>query len=97
MATSGVEANSRPLSGKTVVITGTLDHPRDTIKAQLEALGAKVTTSLSKKTDLLIAGAEPGDKKLTKAKELGVEIIDGERLAEWMKTGGASDPQREGG
>ncbi|MBK5930500.1 NAD-dependent DNA ligase LigA [Halochromatium salexigens] len=75
---------SHPLAGKTVVITGTLDRPRDAIKAQLEALGAKVTTSLSKKTDWLIAGAEPGDKKLIKAKELGVEIIGGERLADLM-------------
>ncbi|MFP4077287.1 MAG: BRCT domain-containing protein, partial [Halochromatium sp.] len=46
--------------------------------------GTKVTTSLSKKTDLLIAGAEPGDKKLAKAEALGVEIIRRERLAEWM-------------
>ncbi|MFP4061542.1 MAG: NAD-dependent DNA ligase LigA [Halochromatium sp.] len=81
---AAVAATSSPLAGKTVVITGTLDRPRDAIKAQLEALGAKVTTSLSKKTDLLIAGAEPGDKKLAKAEALGVEIIRRERLAEWM-------------
>ena len=68
-----------PVFGKTVVITGTLSQPREQIKAQLEALGAKVTGSLSKKTDLLIAGSDPGSK-LARAKELRVEIIDGDRL-----------------
>ncbi len=73
-------ASSSPVFGKTVVITGTLSQPREQIKARLEALGAKVTGSLSKKTDLLIAGADPGSK-LRRAEELGVEVLEGDRLA----------------
>ncbi len=64
-----------PLAGRTVVLTGTLSRPRDQIKAELQALGAKVTGSVSNKTDYLIAGADPGGK-YAKAKALGVEIID---------------------
>lgn len=65
---------SLPLAGKTCVITGTLSQPRDQIKRRLEALGARVTGSVSKKTDYLIAGEEAGSK-LSKAKTLGVEVI----------------------
>ncbi len=76
-----------PVLGKTVVITGTLSQPREQIKARLEALGAKVTGSLSKKTDLLIAGTDPGSK-LVRAEELGVQVIDGDRLAELLERTG---------
>ena len=76
--------SSGPLLGKTVVITGTLSQPREQVKERLEALGAKVTGSLSKKTDLLIAGAEPGSK-LARAEKLGVEIIKGDRLDELLE------------
>ncbi len=70
-----------PLTGKTVVITGTLNRPRDWIKSALQARGAKVTGSVSKKqTDYLIAGADPG-LKLTKARELGVTVVDAAGLA----------------
>lgn len=66
--------NSR-FSGKTVVITGTLPGmSRDQARAQLESLGAKVVNSISKKTDYLIAGENPGSK-LDKARELGVEVV----------------------
>ncbi len=62
------------VSGKTVVLTGTLDSmTRDEAKARLTALGAKVTGSVSKSTDLVIAGASAGSK-LRKAEEFGVEI-----------------------
>jgi DNA ligase (NAD+) len=71
----------QPLAGKTIVITGTLSRPRDEIKAQLEALGAKVTGSVSKKTDYLLAGEEAGSKR-AKAEKLGVEIVDEGWLAE---------------
>lgn len=65
-----------PVSGKTVVITGTLEHfERGDLKAKLEAMGAKVTDSVSKKTDLLIVGASAGSK-LDKARELGVQTWD---------------------
>lgn len=64
-----------PLAGKTYVITGTLSRSRDDIKVDLEALGAKVAGSVSKKTTALIAGEKAGSK-LDKAQALGVEILD---------------------
>lgn len=68
-----VQAN--PFMGKTVVVTGTLiNYSRDNIKEKLESLGAKVTNSVSKKTDYLIAGEKAGSK-LDKAKSLGVKIL----------------------
>ncbi len=63
------------LAGKTIVLTGALSRPRDQIKADLQARGAKVTGSVSKKTDYLIAGADAGSK-LAKAEKLGVEVLD---------------------
>lgn len=69
-----------PLAGKTVVITGTLEaFDRAELTARLEAMGAKVTGSVSKNTDALIAGAKAGSK-LVKAIELGVEVWDEARL-----------------
>ena len=67
--------STRALHGKSVVITGTLSTPREQIKASLQALGAKVTNSVSKKTDFLLAGADAGSK-LSKAHELGVAVVD---------------------
>jgi len=65
-------------SGKTVVLTGTLHQlGRDEATARLEALGAKVTGSVSKKTDLVIAGEKAGSK-LAKAQELGIPVIEDE-------------------
>ena len=65
-----------PFAGKTVVLTGSLSQMnRDDAKARLTALGAKVSGSVSKKTDLLIAGEAAGSK-LVKAQELGIAVID---------------------
>jgi DNA ligase (NAD+) len=70
------ERQALPLAGKTFVITGTLPTlGRDEAKALLEAAGAKVAGSVSKKTDYLVAGAEAGSK-LAKAQELGVAVLD---------------------
>jgi DNA ligase (NAD+) len=64
-----------PLLGKRVVITGTLERPRSYFVEQLEAAGGTFTSSVSKKTDYVLAGEEAGSK-LEKAKELGVPVLD---------------------
>ncbi|MFK3939162.1 NAD-dependent DNA ligase LigA [Alkalihalobacillus sp. NPDC078783] len=77
--TDAQESNSA-LAGKTVVLTGKLEQlTREEAKEKLELLGSKVTGSVSKKTDLLIAGADAGSKRV-KAEDLGIEIWDEERL-----------------
>ncbi len=73
-------AGSRPLQGQTWVLTGTLQSmSRDAAKARLSALGAKVTGSVSKKTDQVVAGPGAGSK-LTKAQALDVPVMDEEGL-----------------
>jgi len=76
-------------AGKTIVLTGTLEgFERETLKALLEGEGARVTGSVSKHTDLVIAGSEAGSK-LAKALDLGIEVWDEARLnTELKKTGG---------
>ncbi len=62
-------------SNKTVVLTGSLSMPRSDAKALLKSLGAKVTSSVSSKTDYLIAGEDAGSK-MDKAQQLSVEVLD---------------------
>ncbi len=70
-----------PFTGKTVVLTGTMKKSRGEIKAMLERLGAKVTGSVSRHTDYVIYGNDPGSK-YDKAKKLGVELMSEERMWE---------------
>jgi DNA ligase (NAD+) len=75
-----------PLAGKTFVITGTLrDMSRERATEAIEQAGGKVTNSVSKKTDFLVVGADPGGSKFNKAQEIGTEQIDEERLLELLK------------
>jgi DNA ligase (NAD+) len=74
-----------PLAGKTFVFTGGLAHfSRDEAKAQVAARGGKVTSSVSAKTDYVVAGADPGSK-LAKAQELGVTILDEAGFADLLQ------------
>jgi len=73
---AALEASGSPVAGKTVVFTGSLERmTRDEAKAMAERFGAKVAGSVSKKTDLVVAGPGAGSK-LKKAEEFGVEVID---------------------
>ena len=82
------------LEGYTFVVTGTVpDHSRDGAKSALEALGAKVTGSVSKRTTALIAGESPGASKVAKAESLGVPIIDGDGFERLLAEGYAPNDQ----
>ena len=77
-------ANEQPLAGKTFVVTGTLETMgRNDAKAALLDLGAKVSGSVSKKTDYVVVGENPGSKA-TKAEDLGVTILDEKALIELL-------------
>jgi DNA ligase (NAD+) len=70
-------AGDSPFAGKTVVLTGTLPAlSRGEAKRRIESAGGRVAGSVSKKTDLLVAGADAGSK-LDKARELGIPVLDG--------------------
>ena len=78
-------AQDSPISGKTVVFTGTMEKmTREEAKALAERLGAKVSGSVSKKTDYVVAGAEAGSK-LKKAAELGVTVLEEQQFLDLVK------------
>jgi DNA ligase (NAD+) len=87
------DGESRPasvghLAGKILVLTGTLPHlGREQAKEMVEAAGGKVAGSVSKKTDYVVAGADPGSK-YTKAQELGITVLDEDGLLTLLKVGG---------
>jgi DNA ligase (NAD+) len=86
---AGKRTAEGPFGGKTIVLTGTLaNYQRDDLKDILEKLGAKISSSVSAKTDFVIAGEEAGSK-LTKAQELGVAVWDEAKLLEALKAAGA--------
>jgi DNA ligase (NAD+) len=78
-----IEAKENPFKGKTVVLTGTMSKPRAEIQKELEALGAKVSSSVSKKTDFLIFGEDAGSK-YEKAVKLGVSVLTQEQMQEML-------------
>jgi DNA ligase (NAD+) len=79
-----------PLSGKTFVLTGTLAAlTREEASALIEAAGGKVTSSVSGKTDFVVAGESPGSK-LAKAEKLGVPVLDEDGLRRLVGGGGAA-------
>ncbi len=85
-------AESGPLDGKTFVLTGTLPElSRDEATRLIRAAGGKVTGSVSKKTDYLVAGDSPGTK-LAKAEEVGTEVIDEGGLRDILADAGAPEP-----
>jgi len=79
----GEPTEELPLAGNTFVLTGTLGMPREAAKARLEALGAKVSNSVSKKTFCVVAGVEAGSK-LDKAKELGITVWNEQELLAFL-------------
>ncbi len=86
-------ASKQPLAGLTFVLTGALEgRTRDEAASALKALGAKVTGSVSKKTNYVVAGANAGSK-LAKAEGLGVPVLDEDALEEVLSTGRAPEAE----
>ncbi|MFQ5478742.1 MAG: NAD-dependent DNA ligase LigA [Candidatus Binatia bacterium] len=83
--------SSSRLGGKTFVLTGTLSIPRNRVKDMIQAAGGTVSSSVSRKTDYLVAGDEPGSK-LKKANELGVTVLDENRLMAILEQGAGPAP-----
>ena len=79
------KSSYQPLTGQTYVITGTLaDYSRRQAKEALENLGAKVASSVSKNTNYVVVGEDPGSK-YDKAQKLGIEILDEKKFKALLK------------
>ncbi|MBD5418364.1 MAG: NAD-dependent DNA ligase LigA [Desulfovibrio sp.] len=83
-----------PLSGKTILFTGTIFLPRGRAQALAEAAGATPVSSVSKKLDYLVAGEKPGSK-LAKAESLGITVLDGEGFRRLLAESGVEIPAEE--
>ncbi|WP_165076866.1 MULTISPECIES: NAD-dependent DNA ligase LigA [unclassified Desulfovibrio] len=83
-----------PLSGKTILFTGTIFLPRGRAQALAEAAGAIPVSSVSKKLDYLVAGEKPGSK-LAKAESLGITVLDGEAFRRLLAESGIKIPEEE--
>jgi DNA ligase (NAD+) len=89
MEETGVQPASTTLAGKVFVLTGGLETlSRDQAKSAIEARGGRVTTSVSKKTDYVVVGQDPGSK-VERAKELGVECLDEAQFKEKLELDGS--------
>jgi DNA ligase (NAD+) len=88
VADEGADEGPRPLEGVTVVVTGTLpSYSRDGATEAVQALGGKVTGSVSKNTAFVVVGSDPGASKYDKAVKLGVPILDDAGLTTLLQSG----------
>ena len=86
------QAQPQTLEGTTVVVTGTLeDFTRDSAKEAIISRGGRAAGSVSKKTDYVVVGANAGSKE-TKARDLGLRILDEDGFKELLEIGRVSDP-----
>ena len=85
-----VRPSAGPFAGKTFVLTGTISMPRPDAARLIEEGGGSVTSSVSKKTDVVIAGDDPGSK-LTKAESLGIEVWDDQRFRDALRQTGRGE------
>ena len=87
----GTETLSGNLDGKTFVISGTYSISRDDMKALIQAHGGRISSSLSAKTDYLLAGEKPGPEKMKKAAQLGIAVLDEKALRAMLPSGDAKE------
>lgn len=93
----GGEQTSDVLGGATIVITGNYSIPRDRMKALIESNGGKNSSSVSGKTDYLLAGEKPGPEKIKKAESLGIRIISESEFLDMISAARGEDAQASGG